>query len=109
MSTYEQLADIPLEVEAYELEGLEQDVSSDFTRASTVIHMRGGGEEGIGEDVTYAPEEHLAGVLYLFLRGMSGAATPRVDGQPCGVFAWRPPTPLIEELSDLLDRGRAAT
>ena len=52
---------------------------------------------------------HLAGVLYLFLRGMTGPATPRVDGQPCGVFAWRPPAPLVEALSDLLDRGGDAT
>jgi exodeoxyribonuclease V beta subunit len=56
----------------------------------------------------YDAEQHLTGVLYLFLRGMSGPSTPRVDGQPCGVFAWRPPTPLIEDLSDLLDRGGTA-
>ena len=36
-----------------------------------------------------------------------------VDGQPCGVFAWRPPVALVEALSDLLDgagvgRGRLA-
>ena len=60
MSTYEQLAGIPLEVESYELEPLEQDVSSDFTRASTVIHLRGGGEEGVGEDVTYDALDHVA-------------------------------------------------
>ena len=57
----------------------------------------------------YDPDRHLAGVLYLFLRGMTGPDTPRVDGQPCGVFAWRPPAPLVEALSDLLDRERAAT
>ena len=57
----------------------------------------------------YDAERHLAGVLYLFLRGMTGPATPRVDGQPCGVFAWRPPAPLVEALSDLLDRGGGAT
>ena len=39
----------------------------------------------------YDPERHLAGVLYLFVRGMTGPATPAVDGTPCGVFAWRPP------------------
>src|SRR5205085_5330073 len=56
----------------------------------------------------YDPRQSLAGVLYLFVRGMSGAATPLVDGLPCGVYAWRPPAPLVEALSDLLDRGRAA-
>ena len=59
-ATYDKLADIPLEVEDYELEGLEQDVSSDFTRAATVIHMRGSGEEGVGEDVTYDALDHVA-------------------------------------------------
>ena len=51
----------------------------------------------------YDPATHLGGVLYLYLRGMCGPATPRVDGQPCGVFAWRPPVALVEELSGLLD------
>ncbi len=57
----------------------------------------------------YDAETHLAGVLYLFLRGMTGPATPRVDGRPCGVFAWRPPAALVEALSDLLDRGGEPT
>ena len=51
----------------------------------------------------YDPEQHLGGVLYLYLRGMCGPDTPRVDGAPCGVFAWRPPVALVEDLSDLLD------
>ena len=48
---------------------------------------------------------HLAGVLYLFVRGMVGPDTPVVDGTPCGVFAWRPPAALVEALSDVLDRA----
>jgi exodeoxyribonuclease V beta subunit len=51
----------------------------------------------------YDPAVHLGGVAYLFLRGMTGPEVPRVDGQPCGVFAWRPPTALVTDLSDLLD------
>ena len=53
----------------------------------------------------YDAERHLAGVLYLFVRGMTGPQTPVMDGQPCGVFAWRPPPALVEDLSDLFDRG----
>jgi exodeoxyribonuclease V beta subunit len=56
----------------------------------------------------YDPARNLGGVLYLFLRGMVGPDTPAVDGQPCGVFAWQPPTALVLALSDLLDRGRVA-
>ncbi|MEA2282807.1 MAG: exodeoxyribonuclease beta subunit [Solirubrobacteraceae bacterium] len=55
----------------------------------------------------YDPQRNLAGVLYLFLRGMTGPATPVVDGVPCGVFAWRPPAALVLALSDVLDEGRA--
>jgi exodeoxyribonuclease V beta subunit len=51
----------------------------------------------------YDPATHLGGVLYLYLRGMCGPETPRIDGAPCGVFAWRPPVALVEELSALLD------
>ena len=53
----------------------------------------------------YVPERHLGGVMYLFVRGMCGPATPEPDGQPCGVFSWRPPAGLVSRLSDLLDQG----
>lgn len=46
----------------------------------------------------YDPEKHLGGVLYLFLRGMIGPATP----PHCGVFSWKPPAALVTRLSDLL-------
>jgi exodeoxyribonuclease V beta subunit len=52
---------------------------------------------------SYDPAVHLGGVLYLFVRGMAGRDTPRVDGMPCGVFSWRPPPALVVELSALLD------
>ncbi|MBD2760575.1 UvrD-helicase domain-containing protein [Yimella sp. cx-573] len=50
----------------------------------------------------YHPEQHLGGVMYLYLRGMAGPDTPHVDGQPCGVFTWRPPVALLDELSNIL-------
>ncbi|WP_131106079.1 UvrD-helicase domain-containing protein [Ornithinimicrobium sufpigmenti] len=56
----------------------------------------------------YNPAKHLGGVLYLYLRGMCGPATPVVDGHPCGVFSWRPPVELVTGVSDLLDGRRAA-
>ena len=56
----------------------------------------------------YSPDEHLGGVLYLFVRGMCGADTPIVDGHPAGVFSWRPPASLIMAMSDILDAGAVA-
>ncbi|HWI70310.1 MAG TPA: hypothetical protein VNT55_00030 [Baekduia sp.] len=55
------VADLPLEIEDYALERLEREVSSDFTRVSTVIRLRGGdGHEGLGEDVSYDVEDQAA-------------------------------------------------
>ncbi len=51
----------------------------------------------------YDPDTNLGGVLYLFVRGMTGPQCPVVDGQPCGVFSWKAPTSLVESLSDLFD------
>ena len=58
MSTWEQLAELSLEVDGYALERLEQDVSSGFRRVCTVIRLRGGGTDGVGEDVSYDPPDH---------------------------------------------------
>jgi L-alanine-DL-glutamate epimerase-like enolase superfamily enzyme len=58
MSTWERLAELPVEIDDYSLQALQADVSSEFTRKSTVIQLRGGGEEGVGEDVTYDAVDH---------------------------------------------------
>jgi hypothetical protein len=58
VSTYAVLSDLPLTIDSHELERLEQAVSSEFTRVTTLVRLRGAGEEGIGEDVTYSEEDH---------------------------------------------------
>jgi hypothetical protein len=60
VSTFDLLAGLPLEVDRYSLEGLRLDVSSGFERLTTVVHLHGGGHEGVGEDVVYQAEEHVA-------------------------------------------------
>ena len=60
MSTFDLLADLPIEVDGYTLEGLRAEVSSGFERLSTVVHLTGGGLEGVGEDVVYDAEDHVA-------------------------------------------------
>jgi L-alanine-DL-glutamate epimerase-like enolase superfamily enzyme len=59
MSAYETLAELPVRVESYELEGHDREYG-EFTRPSTVIRLRGGGEEGLGEDVVYDVLDHVA-------------------------------------------------
>ncbi len=50
-------------------------------------------------------EDALAGVAYLFVRGMLGVEAPRVGGMPCGIWTWRPPRGLVAAVSDLMDGG----
>jgi L-alanine-DL-glutamate epimerase-like enolase superfamily enzyme len=56
--SYDTIAGLALEVESYALDRLEREVSSEFSRVTTVIRLRGGGQEGIGEDVVYDAEAH---------------------------------------------------
>ena len=69
MSTWERVAQLPVHIEGCELEGLHLTVSSEFERQSTLIHLRGDGQEGIGEDVTYDARDHE-------LRQASGPGLP---------------------------------
>jgi hypothetical protein len=60
VATFDLLADLALEVDGYGLEGLKAQVSSGFERMTTVVHLHGGGVEGVGEDVVYQSEDHVA-------------------------------------------------
>jgi L-alanine-DL-glutamate epimerase-like enolase superfamily enzyme len=57
MPPYDRLLALPLAVDSYELERLEEPVTRGFTRVTTVVHLHGG-EEGVGEDVTWYAEHH---------------------------------------------------
>ena len=58
MSTFDRLAGLELEVADYTLEPLAAVLGPETTRQTTVVHLRGAGAEGLGEDVTYPPEDH---------------------------------------------------
>jgi hypothetical protein len=73
---WERVRALSLTIEDYTLERLQRDVSSDFTRVSTVLRLRGTGHEGVGEDVSYdagdqdrlqeaGPTQQLAGAWTL--------------------------------------------
>jgi L-alanine-DL-glutamate epimerase-like enolase superfamily enzyme len=87
VATYSPVFELPVVVDRYELEGLDQPVSSDFVRRSTVIRLHGAGEEGVGEDVTYDAEDQgrfqAAGpVLDLAGEHTLDALSARLDGLP---------------------------
>lgn len=56
----------------------------------------------------YDPEVHHGGAGYLFVRGMSGADTPVIDGVVRGLSVWRPPTALLDALDRLFARREVA-
>ena len=59
MSLYDAVAGLPLHVDGVELERRAVVVAGGaFVRATTTIRLRGAGEEGVGEDVTYDAAEH---------------------------------------------------
>jgi hypothetical protein len=58
MASYDAIRDLPLEVEECSFEGLEFALG-EFERLTTVVKLRGGGEEGIGEDVVYDAVDHV--------------------------------------------------
>ena len=60
MSSYDALAELPLRIDSYALEGRSRTVSPEFERVTTIVHLQGDGEEGLGEDVTYGATEQRA-------------------------------------------------
>jgi len=58
MPLWDRLQELELVVEEMATERSSVDVSTQFTRVTTTVVLRGGGYEGRGEDVTYNPEDH---------------------------------------------------
>ena len=69
-TTYERLADLPVVIDGYALDGLSRRVSTGFRRFTTVFRLAGGGHDGVGEDVTYeAAEPPSSGARRTGVRG----------------------------------------
>jgi hypothetical protein len=60
VSDWSKLRDLPITVEGFELEANDVEYTPDFTRGSTIIHLKGSGHEGLGEDVAYEVLDHIA-------------------------------------------------
>ncbi len=57
MSSYEKIADLPLEIDTLGLEGRQMEIG-EFVRKTTLIHLAGAGKAGVGEDVVYDADDH---------------------------------------------------
>ncbi len=60
MSTYERVAELPVEIESWSMEGLAIRPAPDFERLTTVIRIEGNGLTGLGEDITYEALDQIA-------------------------------------------------
>ena len=82
MPLYSKLSQLPVRVESYELSGHDREYG-EFTRASTVIHLHGDRQEGIGEDVGYDVLDHIAHRDAGTPHDLTG---PRTLGELCTLF-----------------------
>jgi hypothetical protein len=57
-SLWESFADLQLQIDDYAVARRELRVSEEFTRVTSTVVLRGGGETGQGEDVTYTAADH---------------------------------------------------
>jgi hypothetical protein len=82
MGLYDSLASLQLQIDGYELERRELAVSSEFVRVTTTVVLHGGGERGLGEDVSYTASDHDDFPAALPLSGSSTFAeySARLDG-----------------------------
>ena len=83
MATFDLVAELPIEIEGYELEDRDR-TYGDFTRPSTIIHLRGGGHEGTGEDVVYDVLDHVA---HRDRGPVHDLSAPRQLGELCDLIA----------------------
>src|SRR5689334_7595165 len=57
---YDRLRDLPLRVDGCRFEDRSVTVGAGWERHTTLVRLHGGGEEGVGEDVTYEVDDQLA-------------------------------------------------
>jgi hypothetical protein len=53
MGLYGKLAGLPFQIDGYRLTGSSRKVSTSYERLTTTVCLRGRGEDGLGEEVTY--------------------------------------------------------
>jgi L-alanine-DL-glutamate epimerase-like enolase superfamily enzyme len=56
-SLWPRLAELPLVVERYDLDGLSAELAGGILRTTIEIHLLGGGHEGLGEDISPFPDD----------------------------------------------------
>lgn len=103
MSTYERIAELPVQVESYAFEGLSIRPSPEFERLTTVVQVMADGLVGNGEDITYEALDQIALQDAGPVHDLSG---PRTIGEFCDLTGELDlfPTPPEREVSRLYRR-----
>jgi hypothetical protein len=103
MSTYERVAELPVEIDSYVLEGLGIQPSPEFERLTTVIQVLSDGLVGNGEDITY---EGLDAIALQDAGPVHNLSGPRTIGEFCELVGGLDlfPTPPEREVSRLYRR-----
>ncbi len=104
MNLYEQLAELPIQIDSYELKALDRTFESGFTRPSTLVTLHGDAESGAGEDVVYDDLDHIAHRDVGPIHDLSG---PGTLGELCELVAGLdlfPGAPPIRDFSRLYRR-----
>jgi L-alanine-DL-glutamate epimerase-like enolase superfamily enzyme len=103
MSTYERIAELPVEIDSYAFEGLEIRPSPEFERLTTVVQVSNDGLVGNGEDITY---EGLDAIALQDAGPVHDLTGPRTIGEFCELIGGLDlfPTPPEREVSRLYRR-----
>ena len=72
-SAYARIAALPMEIDSCEFVPMVRDTSSGFTKITAVVRLRGCGEEGLGEDVTWDQIDHIEFLRHSMPSGLEGA------------------------------------
>ena len=103
MSTYERVAELPIEIDAYLLEGLSIQATPDFERLTTVVQIMCDGLVGNGEDITY---EALDAIALQDAGPVQDLTGPKTIGEFCELIGGLDlfPTPPERDVSRLYRR-----
>ena len=99
MASFDAIADLPLDIDGCEFEGLSLTTGS-FERLTTIVKLRGGGHEGIGEDVVYDAIDHVGQQDHGPPEGLTGSFTfAELSDRLDGVDLFPAAPPVREEVS----------
>jgi hypothetical protein len=91
--TFAKIAALPVEIDSIDYTPMVRDTSSGFTKITTVVRLRGAGQEGLGEDVTWDQIDHIEFMRSPAPEGLTGRWTLAELSAAVGELELFPVTP----------------